>query len=376
MLSVSKRAAAPRVSFSPVGYRQAKRQYEQGHPDRLIRMMQEASLDSHAQGCLLGRRAGIKKSYTLRPYEGQTLPQERIDFFRGVLQGLQLRDLLEAIQEGRFYLFNVIDFAWEVIDGHQVPVRFEDFDQHHFRRSEDGEIILKRGLSTEPIPDTALVVEARRTPIMLPVLRDYILKEFGLESWASFLETFGEPFIMAKYPPGADDDFKKEVDEGLDAMASSSRGRAPHGTDLEIHEAGRGTGDHVDFTGRADTGISITLLGHANAVQDRGGVNVGGRQQSFEVRQAVAVDDMHFVEPYVNRLLQLVGQRNFGDGRVPRFELDKSKPVDAKEHAEILDIAWRHGNEIHVSEYEKLGIRVRTDEEWIQRSPGRGMMLD
>ena len=376
MISVSKRAHRPRVRFDPAGFKRARRQHQNGDSKELIEMMKEAAIDSHVSGCLMGRRSGFKKSYALTPYDDTEPSKERLEFFRGVLQRLRLRDLLEDIHDGRLYLYHVIDFEWELKDGRQVPTGFKSFEQHHFRRNDDGELGIDRGNRVEEIPETALVVESRKRPIMLPVLRDYILKEFGLESWASFLETFGEPFILAKYPPGADDKFKEQVDRGLEAMASSSRGRVPKGTDWEVKETGRSTGDHSDFTDRADTGISVTLLGHANAVEDSGGVNVGGRQQSFEVRHSVAVDDMHFIEPHVNRLIRIIGQQNFGDGRYPRFELKKAKPVNAKEHAEIVDVAWRHGARIHRSEYEKLGLKIDPEQEWLQKSGGSIPLTD
>jgi phage gp29-like protein len=368
MLSVPDRTRRPRVQFNPAGYKRAKKNYEEGSPGELIRMMKEASLDSYANGCLIGRRAGFKKSYTLKAPGETDLPDGRLQFFRRVLQRLKVHELMEAIHEGRLYLYTVIDFEWEVEAGRQIPTRFKAFDQQHFQRTDEGRLAVDRGGTLDPVPDTALVCEARDNPLMLPVLRDFILKEFGLESWASFLETFGEPFVMAKYPPGADDDFKSEVDTALKQMASSSRGRAPKGTDFEVREASGDTGDHATFEARSNKGIAITLLGHENAASDEGGVNVGGQDGSFEVRHAVAKDDMLFIEPYVNELIRLVGDQNFGDGAYPEFELNKNKPVDAKEHASILDTAYRHGARIHISEYEKLGIRVDTEnQEWIQR---------
>lgn len=382
MVQIAKRKSAPRVTFSPGGYKRAKKQYEQGRPHKLIRMMHEAgALDSHVDGCLLGRRSGFKKSWSLTPYDDSTRAAERLSFHRRVLEGLRLRDLLEDIHDGHLFLYHVIDFDWQVEGGRQVPTGHEPYEQRYFRYSDPdapgfGELVIDRGHSSaaEPIPDTALVVEARKQPGMLPVLRDYILKTFGLESWASFVESFGEPFLMMKYPPGTSDEEKKEMDSQLEQIAASSRGRAPKGTELEVHEAGRDTGDHKDFTARSDKGIAVTLLGHANAVEDSGGVNVGGRQASYEVRHHVAETDMYFIEPYVNELIQTVHRLNFGDGRAPRWELNKTKPVDAKEHAEIIDVAHRHGARIHRSEYEKLDIRIDPDQEWLQRNAGPSLM--
>jgi len=87
-------------------------------------------------------------------------------------------------------------------------------------------------------------------------------------------------------------------------------------------------------------------------------VNVGGVQTSYEVRFDYARDDMHYLDPFINSFIQTIGDRNFGDGRYPKFSLDKSPPVSKSEHAEIVDMAWRHGVPIQADEYRKLGIHV------------------
>ncbi len=366
MLVVKKQIPNPRVRFTPEGMRSARRKYDNGDPRQLITMMKLASEDSHVEGCLIGRRSGYKRQFSLTSYDDTDTDTERRDWLHGVLQRLRIRDLLESIHEGRLYLYSVIDFEYDVVDGRQVPVSFEAFDQRHFRRDREGELKVEWGPELRDIPDTALVVEVKR-PAMLPVLRDYILKEFGLEAWSSFLEVFGEPFLLGKYPPGSDAGFKKQVEDGLNAMARSARGIAPDGTEVEVIETSRSTGDHEQYVDRADKGIAIALLGHANAVEQAPGLQVGQNLSSYEVRHELAVDDMYWLEQHVNSLIQTIWDRNFSDARYPQFELNKARPVAARDHIEVIDTAWRHGLKVHPDEYRKVGLYVYDDQEPIQR---------
>ncbi len=371
MITVSKRINKPRVSFNPRGFRQARKRLDEGDPRPLITMMKEAAVDSHVTGCLTGRTAGYKRPFTLTAYDDQAGSAERRDWFSGVLQRLHLRELLEAVHAGRLYVYNVIDFTWEVVEGRQVPTSFEEFDQKHFRYDEQtGELGIDFGRELRPLPPEALISENRKMPVMLPVLRDFILKKFGLEAWSSFLENFGEAFIFGKYPPGADEKFKQQLEDGVNALASSSRGIAPDGSTIEVIESARTTGDHQDYDRRCNAGIAIALLGHANAVQDSDGMQVGQNLTAYEVRFEIAVDDCHFIEPYVNRLISVIGDRNFADGRYPRFELSKVRPVDVRQHAEIIDMAFRHGVPIDPDEYRKLGIYVEEGNGPFQREAG------
>ena len=379
MLTVDDKRRRPRVEFTPAGYKRARRRFEQGRFSELVTMLKEAETDSHVAGCLVGRRAGYKRAFTLTPHSDEAGDVERRDWMLGVLTRLGLRDLMDAIVEGRLYLFNVIDFEWDLENRRQVPVDFEEFEQHHFRYDdvvrEDGSIkkVLKidHGRHLEEIPDTALVIEYRRkrAPIMLPVLRDYILSEFGWESFAAFLETFGEPFIMATHPPGATHEQKKEIDEALLTFSRSTRGRKPAGVDVDIVESRRGTGDHKSFIDLTHKGVSISLLGHANAVEQTSGLQIGDHPVGFEVKWEIGTDDCFFIEPNVQRFIQIVYDRNFPDSRYPTFSLIKERPMTHKQRAETLDLIYRMGFTIVPDEVRKLGIELLPEQEPVTKDP-------
>jgi phage gp29-like protein len=371
MLEVANRVGRPRVAYNPAGYKRAKRAWESGDARPLIAMMREASFDSHITGCLIGRRAGYKRQYTLVPHDDTEPARERRDWFEQTLTRLNVRELLEMIHEARLYFYNVIDFEWSVEDGRQVPTALTDFPQHKFTRDgdDDGELKIDFQGELREIPDTALVVEERRTPVMMPPLTDWILQEFGWEAWAHFMETFGADFILGKYPPGSGDDFKDELEEGVESMAAASRGIAPHGSDVEVFGSDRTTGDHQAFTERTEERQAVALLGHKNAVKDAGNVNVGGQQTSYEVRFDLARDDMFWIEPHVNQLIKLIGDRNFGDGDYPNFELNKRKPVDPQKYTDICHTWWKMGFKVDPSEAERVGLQRAPDQEPMQKPP-------
>lgn len=371
MIKINKRIGSPSVSFTPNRYQTVVKQWKQGIYRELIEMMKTATLDSHVAGCLIGRKAGFQKDFNIIPYSDTDPDKERAEWIRSVLNNLNMRALFKSIHEAALFKFSVIDFEWEVIDQKQVPVNFKKFDQKYFRYDPKDNYKLKidHGRNLEDIPGDVLVCETDEVPVMFPVLRDYILKEFGLESWASFIETFGEPWIIGKYPPGSQQDVKDELKAGLTALAQSSRGIMPDTTEIEIKETSKGTGDHKDFREVCDTGISISILGHENAVQQSKGLQIGENIGSYKVKREIAVDDMFFIDPNVQKIIRNIIDRNFGDGKYPKFQLDKSEPVNKKEMLDILDTAFRHGLKISPDEYRKLGLFVYDDQEPLEKPP-------
>lgn len=330
-------------------------------------MMKESTNDDHISGCLLGRRSGIQKRWSLTPNDENQ--KNRIEWLESVLTSLDTRTLFKKIHEAKLYGYSVVDFDWDIIDGRQTPVDYKFFDQKYFKWDDDHEsLLIDTGKNGKEIPEETLVCIYKEKPIMLPVLRDYILKEFGLESWASFLETFGHDIIIGYYPPGATKEDKDALQTALDAIAESSRGTAPENANIDTIGTNKNTSEHQDFVDSCNTGISISLLGHENAVKESSGMQVGENLTPYQAKHEIAVDDLYYIDNCMQQVINTIWDRNFGNRSYPIFQTDKNKAIDPDDLRESLDLAHRHGVAIHISEYEKLGLKVKKDEqEWVKK---------
>lgn len=371
MININKRIGNTNVSFSPAFYKTALKNYRDGNLRDVIALMESAEVDSHVSGCLLGRRAGFLKEWRVSEVSENAVDVAAKEFVESIFLGLDMRELFEDIQEARLKKFSVINLHWDTASNKQVITKTEKLNQKYFRYDKDG--ILKvdfgdKDLREIPV-DGALVSETSRLPILIPVLRDFILKEFGLESWASFIETFGEAFIIGKYPPGATTEFKTEVENAVNTLGSSARGIMPDGTNIEIKETSRHTGDHEKFVAQSDKGIAISILGHANAVEQTAGMQIGENISSYKVKREIALGDIYFIEQQISRIIKILVDRNFGINRYPVFTLDKSEPINVGERLEVLRFAWETGYRIHPDEIAKLGVFKFEDQEPLQKQP-------
>lgn len=368
MISVNKKLGRAIVRFDPSFFKKAYKSYQAGNPRELIALMKEASVDSHVTGCLLGRRAGFQKDWSIRPYEDSNSDQQRAEALTQMFSALNTRLLFKKLHEAILYMYSVVDFEWEVVNNLQVITSFKHFAQHYFKYDEDGILKVDFGKTAEEIPPETLVCESTETPAMLPVLRDYILKNFGLEAWASFIETFGEGLLIGKYPSGSGPEMRAELQEALDNIARSSRGTMPKETEIEVVETKRTTGDHSRFEERSNIGISIALLGHANAVQDSAGMHIGENLAPFKVAKNIALDDIQYIEPCMNKLIRIVYSRNWNDNRFPLFVMDKSDPVVVKDRLDTLQTYYDMGGEVDPDDFAKLGITIAGDQKPLVRT--------
>lgn len=373
MIAVDKSASRPRVQFTPLYFRKAYDAWKKGRRSQLVELMREARVDGVVKGCLIGRHAGLMQPIDVIAYDDAEVSVQRRDWLAGVLQRLKPRRLLKAMFEARLYGYVVIDFEWAVVDGLQVPVSFRRYDQHYFRyegQPPDLELRIDHGGRTEPIPADALVIEADDQPEMLVVLSLYILKNFGWETWAGFMETFGEGFLLAEHPLGWDDKQKKELKEGLRDLGASGRGVVPEGTKIHHFGGASGAAGNEVFKQAADTEISIALLGHGDAVMNaRGSTQIGDNTTSFKVREEVATDDLYWADDHLQEIVERIWARNFADGTTPEAATRKPQRIDVKEHRESVRMAFDHGLTLHPDEYRKLGLYVYEEQQPIRRDP-------
>jgi phage gp29-like protein len=98
-------------------------------------------------------------------------------------------------------------------------------------------------------------------PDLRAAYRAWWSKKFITQFWNVFLERFGSPLMMMKYPTGADDKLKSALQNILRSLSTRSDILVPEGVTVELVEATRaGTAQYGDALNYCDVGISRALL--------------------------------------------------------------------------------------------------------------------
>lgn len=359
LLKVNKNIGDINVSFTPEFYKRAYRNYKNGYYGDLLALIERAEIDSFISGCLQARNTGYKREYAIKPFSESQQDKEIAEFVKKSFTDLYMRDFFEDIIDARYKYYSVIALEWGVKNGHQIPVHTEKFEQKYFRYDPNGILKIDWGKTLLEIPkDSALVIESSRKPIMLTVLKDYIRKEFGEENWSSFLEIFGEAFIIGEYPPGASDAQKKETEDGVNMIAQSTRGIVPEGTKINLIESKRNTGDHKDYVQDCKEGISVALLGHKDAAGSDKTMQIGDNTSGFRVKKEIAIDDMYWIQEKIKPFIKMLVSRNFNTDKFPSMAFDKSDTIDNATKLEAAQLGLDAGAEIDASFLNEFGIPV------------------
>lgn len=185
-------------------------------------------------------------------------------------------------------------------------------------------------------------------------------KKNGVKFWLVFLEKFGLPTTVGKYPPGASKEDKAALREALEAIQSETGLTFPDTMDVSFLEASRaGTVTHQQLCEYMDRQISKAVLGQTASTEGTAG-KLGNEQAQENVRQEITEADADLLDACMNDpdgLIRWVVDYNFpGVEAYPKIKTYANPKPDLKAQSEIdkvlvCDIGLDVGEEYFYSTY-------------------------
>lgn len=170
----------------------------------------------------------------------------------------------------------------------------------------------------------------------------YLFKNFATRDLAEFLEIYGLPIRLGKYPSGAERDEKDTLLQAVTMIGHAAAGIIPQGMEIDFKEAAKGAADPYAFMiDWAERSESKAILGQTLSAESKStGLGSGVASLQSEVRDDIKVADARQLEGTLTSQLVfnlLALNRGIRDPRrVPRFRFDTGKPEDLKMLSESL----------------------------------------
>ena len=197
---------------------------------------------------------------------------------------------------------------------------------------------------------------------------------------AEFLEIYGIPIKLGKYPSGATPDEKQRLLQAVLGIGHNAGGIIPKGMEIEFHEAAKGGGSDPFMTMMSwcERIQSKVILGQTLTSQvDSTGSQALGNVHN-EVRQDIRDHDLRQFTNSLNRDLilpmHMLNSKSYtGDPRrKPRIVFDTQEPEDIKLYSESLPKLAGIGMRIPVSwAHDKLRIPEPEGEEPVLASAAK-----
>lgn len=321
---------------------------------------EEIARDDQVKTCRQQRElALIAKEWGVEPGDSSRKARKAADRLESVLKSLEWDQKTQKMLSAVLYGYAVGEIMWAT-DGSEISI--EDIkvrNRSRFGFLPNGELRLRTktnisdGEALPPGKFWAFSCGADHDdePYGLG-LGHYLywpvfFKKNGIKFWLQFLEKFGQPTAVGKYPAGAGDPEKDRLLQALASIQSSTAIRIPEGMAIELLEATRsGTADYTALYDRMNAAISKVYLGHTGSTDSTPG-KLGGEDNAGEVREDLIKADADLICGSFNRTVaKWLTYYNDGPDVAPPSVWRKTEPPeDLKSAADkdkvLFDMGFR-----------------------------------
>jgi len=252
-------------------------------------------------------------------------------------------DITDAIGKG----FVCLELEWHMVEGVWLPKTITHRPQRWFTMYSLGyreEIRLRQGGSEgEPLQTFGWITHTHRAKsgwlaraALYRVLAwPYLFKNYSVADLAEFLEIYGLPIRVGKYPPGASEREKSTLLRALMSLGHKAAGIIPQGMEIDFQDATTGKPDSyqlmIDWCEKSQ---SKAILGGTLTSQADGksSTNALGNVHN-EVRKDLRDSDVKQIQATLTRdliyaIAALNGLAPAGPRRAPRFKFNVQEIAD------------------------------------------------
>jgi len=333
------------------------------------------------------------EAYSEKDEEPTASALEKARLVEDILKGMRsnvaenkngMRDMLYDIADAVGKGVSVQEIDWKFIDGVWVPNSTRWVDPRYYGMNPQGTHLglrnLKDRLNWQPFPRHKFIVSAFKN-------RSGNMMGYGLFRslawwWAAgiysrdwlvrYAELFGLPFRVARHEPGADQDEKLEILEGLENMGAAGVAVVPRGTEIELLESTKSAGENPQnvLLDRRDRSADILILGQTltTDVGDSGSRSLGEIHDSVRTSRLIEVTEWTS-DVINNSLIPAILFLNFGNtDECPKMRLQIPDTLNPLEKMQVHEVFTRIAPIGRTAFYEAHKIPVPDpDEETVQQ---------
>lgn len=252
------------------------------------------------------RRAVVSKEWEVLAGGEKRLDKAAAAFIEETLDHIRFDDITEKMLYGVFYGYAVGECLWKREGARVMLDVLKVRDRRRFGFRPTGQLVLK----TSRNPDGEELRPRKFWHFATGATHDdepyglglahwlywpVLFKRNGIKFWLIFLEKFGMPTGVGKFPTNASPAERTKLLAAVRAIQADSGVIIPEGMALELLEAARsGTADYTALHDRMNAAISKVVLGHSAGADSTPG-RLGGEDMANDVRDDLIKADSDLV---------------------------------------------------------------------------------
>ena len=188
----------------------------------------------------------------------------------------------------------------------------------------------------------------------------FLFKNYSVRDVMEFLEIYGLPIRIGKYPSGATNEEKMTLQRAVMMIGRNAGGIIPQGMAIDFESAADGdTSNHMNMK----VIVGGTLISQADG---KSSTNAQSKTHEIQFQTLIKSDAKQLARSISDNLIDYMMRLNYPNiekDRYPEFHFDTSDTEDMGVFSDSLDKLVRVGMQIPVSwAHEKLGIPQPADD--------------
>lgn len=198
----------------------------------------------------------------------------------------------------------------------------------------------------------------------------FLFKNYGIRDIMEFLEIYGLPIRLGKYPEGATDQEKMTLLRAVMSIGRNAGGIIPKGMEIEFQNAATGdTDNHMALIKWCEQTQSKIIVGGTLLSQADGKTSTNAQSKTHENQFSMIIESdakqlaRSLNDTLICHLMRL-NYPNITSDRYPEFYFDLTETEDLKEFSESLSSMVENGMRIPLSwAHERTGIPMPEGDE-------------
>jgi len=312
-----------------------------------LKLYDEVVRDAHAGSVLQTRILSVTgREWEVIPADDTPRSEEIADFIRNACLAVNFDQFRQELLMGILYGFFCAEIMWEGKNGSMSPSHIMSKHPKRFVFTPERELrllTLANLIEGEPVPDRKFIVftwgssdnpygSGLGQKLWWPVW----FKKHGVKFWLVFLEKFGMPTAVGKYPAGTSPEQQQALLDAIEAIQQDTGIRIPDTMAVNLLEASRtGNVTYEALCNYMDRQISKAVLGQTASTEGTPG-KLGNEDSQDKVRMDIVKADADLLSECLNNtLVRWLTDLNFGPvPKYPRMWIRVEEVQDLKALAE------------------------------------------
>jgi phage gp29-like protein len=306
-----------------------------------LQIYEQVASDTQVKACFEQRRSAVtSREWVVEPASDRRADRKAADFGREQLKRVGWDRVTDRMLWGVFYGFSPAELIWQVQDGKLGWEAIKVRNRRRFRFDVSGELRLltpQNMLQGEPAKPPyfwhiATGADNDDEPYGLGLAHwcywPVLFKRHGIGFWLTFLEKFGMPTGVGKFPANASDAEIMKLLGAIRAIRTDSGVAIPQGMEIDLLEAARsGAADYEALHDKMDEAIAKAILGQTMTTDN--GSSQAQADVHMEVRQDIVKADADLIcESFNEGPMRWLTMFNFDGADPPRVYRVVEEPDD------------------------------------------------